>query len=194
MKLDRSQSWLSPALESMVVIVAMIAAAGCASSPRSAPTTPGVAAPSTTTTSAVSRAPALHCPPRPPAVVPPHQVPGTAALFVPGHPVELLACRYHGLNQPQRVGTLAGSARLDPTPIAVALNAATVVPNKAAFNCPADFAETILLLFGYADGTALTASVAAAGCRFAHNGDIVVSTSAATLAALEEKVGHDRPA
>ncbi len=135
--------------------------------------------------------PRLVCPTRTPLRVAAHQVPGTSSTFVPGHPSELLACRYYGLNQPQPVGTFARSARVASAPIAVALDRARRVPKGETFSCPADFAETIVLLFGYPDGSRLTVTASTGGCGFAHNGDLTVWIPGATLARLEAVLGHD---
>ncbi len=35
---------------------------------------------------------------------------GTNRTLVPGQPIALLACRYHGFNQPEPIGTLASGA------------------------------------------------------------------------------------
>ena len=111
---------------------------------------------------------------------------------MPGQPGELLACRYYGFNQPQPVGTFARSARFASSPIAAALNAARRVPKGETFSCPADFAETMVLLFGYPDGSTLTVTASTGGCGFAHNGDLTVWMPGATLARLEAVLGHDR--
>lgn len=110
---------------------------------------------------------------------------------MPGHPSELLACRYHGLNQPQPAGTLATSAHFAAGPIAAALNSGRPVPKGKAFRCPADFRETMVLQFGYPDGTNLTATVSTAGCTFANNGDLTVWPPIATLTTLKSVLGHD---
>jgi hypothetical protein len=133
----------------------------------------------------------LVCRTHPPRVLPSHQIPGTASTFVPGHPTELLGCRYHGLNQLQPAGALATSARFAPGPIAAALNAARRIPNGVEYHCPVDFGETIVLAFGYNNGTTLTATVSTAGCEFANNGDSTIGAPGDVLMRLEAALGHD---
>jgi len=43
------------------------------------------------------------CPARAALSIPHHQRDGTTRTLVPGQPIALLACRYHGFNQPQPV-------------------------------------------------------------------------------------------
>ena len=135
-------------------------------------------------------APPLKCPSRAPEGVAPHQFPVTTPYFVPSTPGALLVCRYHGLNQPQPEATLASSAQFAPGPIAAALNAQTAIPRGVVFNCPADFGETIVLIFVY-DDLRLTISVGTSGCRFATNGDRTIHMDPATLTRLEAVLGRD---
>lgn len=139
-----------------------------------------------------STAPTISCPIRAPGTVPKQHIAGTDSTLVPGDPIELLTCRYHGLNQPEPADTLATSARLAPVSIVAALNAQPLVPKDAIFSCPSDTGETIMLIFGYTDGSRLTVSIAFAGCRFANNGDRVVDTPATTLSQLQDVVGQDQ--
>ncbi len=177
-----------------VVGILAVASAGCSSSSHRAQppasTTTATSATTPTSTTVAAHLPALRCPASPPERAPSHQVPGTTAALVPGRPAELLGCRYHGFNQPQRIGTLAASARFAPGPVAALLNAAAVVPPGALYNCPADFGERIVLRFGYANGATLTVLVPTAGCLFASNGDRTVQ-AASVLAPLEARLGHD---
>jgi len=155
--------------------------------------------PGTTTATSTSALPSttkpavvpLKCPAHAPGRIAPHQQPGTATNFIPNHPTKLLGCRYLGDNQPEPAGSLATSATFAPDAIAAELNAARPVPKVINFMCPIDFGETILLIFGYPNGSRLNVSIASAGCRFAANGDRSVFTPAATLTQLERVLGHD---
>lgn len=131
---------------------------------------------------------ATACPSRPPDPFPQHQRAGTDTAEVPGSPVTLLACRYHGFNQPEPMGTLARSATFPPT-LASALNQARAA--GPLYGCPEDSGETILLIFGYADGSRLLVDVHTRGCRTATNGDRTVVTPDAVLSELEEILGQD---
>ncbi|MGO9874078.1 MAG: hypothetical protein ACLPVY_09790 [Acidimicrobiia bacterium] len=142
-------------------------------------------------TTAVPKSPTLECPIHAPTVIAKHQQPGTASTFVPGRPVALLACRYHGYNQPEPIGSLAGSAHFAPGPFVTALNTARLVP-KRAYNCPLDAGERMLVIFAYDNGTRLTASIETMGCGFATNGDRSVFNPTAMLEHLEAVLGHDR--
>jgi hypothetical protein len=186
---------------SLFVLVALVCAAcsGTSSDRRASPTTttPRIGTSTTTVsptgTSPIAASPTpLSCPAEPPRSVLSHQIAGTVAASVPGHPNALLACRYHGFNQPQPVSSLAKSARVPPEPIAAALNLAPRIQNAAVYHCPIDFGETILLLFEYPNGSRLTVSLALGGCRFASNGDRTVSAPPAVVASLEAALGHDR--
>jgi hypothetical protein len=134
---------------------------------------------------------ALACPSHLPSVGH-HQIAGTDTFMVPGNPTALLACSYHGLNQPEPAGSLAKSALFDPAPIAEALNAQPVIPPNADYNCPIDFGDSIVLLFRYTDDSRLTVSVKESGCRFASNGDRVVQgLDSVTLNRLQAVLGKD---
>ncbi|MDQ1481471.1 MAG: hypothetical protein QOI44_2332 [Actinomycetota bacterium] len=151
--------------------------------------------PASTSTSTSTNTPtpdALACLPSPPNFLM-HQMAGTDATVVPGNPIALLACRYHGLNQPDPAGSLAKSAFFDPATIADALNAQPVIPPNANYLCPIDFGDTIVLLFGYSDNSRLAVRIGTTGCRFASNGDRVVRIDPATLNRLQAVLGKDAP-
>src|ERR1700751_1038797 len=115
--------------------------------------------------------PALVCPPLAPGPLPHHQRAGVVTAMVPGHPRRLLGCRYHGLNQPQRPGTLATSKTLPAGRIASDLNRAPIVArNGPVPSCPADFGDQSLLIFRYPDRTQLLVTVETSGCLSATNG------------------------
>lgn len=132
----------------------------------------------------------VSCPQRPAQLLPSRQVPGTATTLVPGRPAGLLACRFHGLNQPQAAGSFAAAATFAPANFVTALNGATVPPIGAGA-CPVDFGEVIVLRFVYANGHMLTVNVDPAGCTWATNGDRTVYTPQSVLSALGAIVGLD---
>jgi hypothetical protein len=103
----------------------------------------------------------------------------------------LVACRYHGLNQHQPVGTLARSEKLSPRQVAQALDNAEPVPSGGVFNCPADFGEVVILRFDYASGPAVLVKINATGCKFATDGEAMVWTPGALQAQLAESLGLD---
>jgi hypothetical protein len=172
--------------------LAVVVAVGCSSTtPKgqqlAANVTSTSAAPSTTT---LLTTPLLKCPAHAPRVVAHHQRAGTVSTFVPGHPVALLACRYHGFNQPEPSGSLATSAHFAPGEIGAALNAAP--PGVSDAFCPIDFGEKIVLIFGYRDGSRRMASIDTGGCRDATNGDRIISFApVAVFTRLEAVLGHD---
>jgi len=132
-------------LPTVAVWLTVALVAGCSStSPGHVATVTSTPALPSTTTSTPKTAP-IKCPAHAPTDLAPHQQPGTASTFVPGHPSELLGCRYHGDNQPQPVGSRATSASFAPGAIAAELNAARPVPKVINFMCPVDFGETVLL-------------------------------------------------
>jgi hypothetical protein len=132
------------------------------------------------------------CPDTAPLQVPSRQRSGTATSIVPDLPTSLLACRYHGFNQPEAQGTLATSAELAPGEIAARLNAIPIPPADAPLpNCPADFGEKYMLWFGYSDGSALLVSVDGAGCNYVNNGDLLVPFGGDVLPLLEGPLGHE---
>jgi hypothetical protein len=120
-----------------------------------------------------------------------HQVPGTLIYMVPGGPESLTACRYHGLNQPEPPGTLAGTSPLPSSEFAKLLNGAKEVPPNAVYHCPDDFGEVIDLYFRYSGGSILEVRVPTRGCRFATNGDRSVFAPPALLAGLTRALGSD---
>jgi hypothetical protein len=175
------------ALAASLAVGVVIAVNGTSAKTVSHPAPASTSTPPTST----SRPAGLICPPQPPRIVEPHQMAGTGSTLVPGAPIALLACRYHGLNQPEPADSLAKSASFPPGPIAVALNAQPAIPPGFVSSCPADFGETIVLLFGYADNSRLIVSIGTAGCRFASNGDRFVHADPAALDRLEAVLGRD---
>ena len=108
-----------------------------------------------------------------PPKVPSNQRDGTGNALVPGQPIELLACRYHGFNQAQPIGTLATRAALPASDVAGELNQTPIPTHEAPIpNCPADFGEKYMLWFRYADGVPLLVSFDDGGCRYVDNGDL----------------------
>jgi len=134
----------------------------------------------------------VSCPQRPAQSLPTGQVPGTATALVPGHPVGLLACRFHGLNQPQPEGSFAAAATFAPANFVTALNKATGL-RPGAGACPVDFGEVIVLRFVYANEHILNVDVRTTGCALADNGDKSSVTPISVLTTLEATLGHDRP-
>jgi hypothetical protein len=132
----------------------------------------------------------VSCPTQPAQRLASQQRPGTAAALVPGSPVGLLACRYHGIDQPQPAGSFAAAATLAPTAIAAALNQATPPPSGIV-HCPLDWQEVIVLRFVYTDPRILTVNVNATGCRVAYNGDHSGVTPLSVLSTLDSSLGHD---
>jgi len=184
-------------LRTLAVVAVGALAAGCSSSTHQARTAASSASvtsttpPIVTTTTVAAHPPVLRCAARLPRDASGHTARTAVGQLVPGSPVELLACRYHGFNQPQPSGTLAASHRFAPGPVAAALNGARRVPNGAVFNCPIDFGEQILLLFGYDDGQRVNVTVSTAGCRFATSRGMSVWTPPSLLRRLEAVLGHD---
>jgi hypothetical protein len=112
--------------------------------------------------------------------------------MVPGVPTTVLACRYHGFNQPEPHGTLAASAMLPPTDIVAALNAVPIpAPGAPVPYCPADFGELYALRFGYSSGPALVVTVQGAGCAYADNGDLHAPFAGTAQSQLSAALGHD---
>ncbi len=114
-------------------------------------------------------------------------------MLVPGQPVTLLACRYHGFNQPEPIGTFARGARLPAPEIARGLDATPRPQSNVAINCPADFGEKYLLYFGYKSGPPLVVEIAHGGCRYVTNGDLTLPFTPVSVAQrLEAALGQDR--
>jgi hypothetical protein len=133
----------------------------------------------------------VSCPGTPPRAVPTRQRAGTVMLLVPDDPVAVLACRYHGFNQPQPVGSLAAASSLDVSTVVPALNAAVIRPRGVVSNCPADFSDTDVLWFAYARGPALMVEINDSGCRNATNGDRTVFTPPSVQLRLQAALGAD---
>jgi hypothetical protein len=150
-------------------------------------TSTSISTPTTTTGTPA----ALECPEAPAKLVQPHQIAGTDTAMVPGTPTALLACRYHGLNQPEPLGSLAKSASFPPGPIATALNSQPAVPPGTRSSCPDDFGDNIFLIFAYADGSRLVILVGTSGCRYTLNGDRVIHMDPVALDQLQAVLGRD---
>jgi hypothetical protein len=121
----------------------------------------------TSSTTASARPPV--CATVEPPTVPTHQRDGTAHTLVPGQPVGLRVCRYHGYGQAQAVGTLARSAHLAPTLIARELDA--IRAPRAEPSCFAGRFESYALWFTYRDGPPLLVEYSNGGCGGLTNGD-----------------------
>ena len=125
--------------------------------------------------------------------MPHHQRAGTTRTLVPGHPIAVLACRYHGFNQPQPIGTYARSAaNLPAARVAHELNATPRPTSNVVPDCPNDSGETYMLYFSYGRGRPLLARVDRGGCRYVSNGDVTRPFAPLGLSLrLEAALGRD---
>ncbi len=139
-----------------------------------------------------SRGP-LTCPARAAPSVPHHQRDGTTRALVPGQPIALLACRYHGFNQPQPIGTFARSATTLPvSQIAHDLNATPRPTSTIVPFCPNDSGETYMVYFSYRDGRPLLVRFDNGGCHYVTNGDLTLPFAPERLTLrLEAALGQD---
>ena len=84
-------------------------------------------------------------------------------------------CRYAGLNQPVKAGTLAQSHVVtgpDLAQFVAYLDMPTwqVIPAGAVYNCPSSAGRIDLLRFDYLAGPQVTVTVDLDGCGFVSNG------------------------
>lgn len=180
-----------------LAVAVMTWSAGCtADSHQSANSSTATSPAQSTPGSSASRpsAPPVACPTSAPATVSPHQRDGTATSMVPASPTTVLACRYHGFNQPEAHGSLATSASIPPADVAASLNAVPVPALGAPVpNCPADFGEMYALWFGYPAGPPVLVTVQRGGCAYANNGDRRAPFASAVVSQLSAALGHDNP-
>jgi hypothetical protein len=118
-------------------------------------------------------------------------MPQVDTALVPGRPVTVLICRYHGFNQPEPIGTLASSRLVSARPLAAELDAGEPVGNVLR-SCPADFGDVTLLVFEFRHGHRLLVTVHGSGCRIATNGARSAYAPPDALLRLEKLVGQDR--
>lgn len=156
-------------------------------------TTTDAEVPSTESTDSAPTTTPVACPETSPIPPPPrHQRDGTDQTMVPGSPVRLVGCRYHGANQPQPPGTLAASAEVNAAEVARLANQVVLADPQGTYNCPEDFGERFLLQFSYSDGPDLMVIVERRGCRFVYNGDLFGSPPNDDLTnALQASLGAD---
>jgi hypothetical protein len=99
---------------------------------------------------------------------------GARDTLVPGHPDTVQLCRYSGLN---------GHPPLMLLRTRVVTNAATVArlargldalpkPSTGTINCPADFGDAVIAVFGYRTGLPDPVTVALSGCGAVGNGHL----------------------
>jgi hypothetical protein len=101
--------------------------------------------------------------------------PGLSRDLVPVGPVFLTACRYAGLNQALKAGTLENSITRSGAALAkfVALldsPSLQVVKPGSVFGCPMSQGRSDLLLFVYRSGPGVAVSVSTDGCQMISNG------------------------
>lgn len=113
--------------------------------------------------------------------------------LVPGRPVVATVCRYHGLNQVERVGSLAATATVSGAEVAAltaALNAGEPIP-AGPVSCPADYGEAVRVTFGYRDRPPVVLEASLTGCTTASTGGEELRVSEAAYRQLTELVGKD---
>ena len=107
----------------------------------------------------------------------------------------VLACRYHGLNQPQPSGSLAGATVLPASAVARVVDSTPILPPGAPSpNCVEGTGERYVLQFTYRAGPPLTVYVTNDGCIDVDNGDLSGLAPAALTAQLVAALGSDPPA
>jgi hypothetical protein len=98
---------------------------------------------------------------------------GTAESTVPGHPGQLLLCRYWGLNRGGQSMTLATGRYLNAgrqvEAIASELNSLTPFPRRPVA-CPFDNGARVVARFLYAGQPPVIVEIRLSGCRTARNG------------------------
>ena len=121
-----------------------------------------------------------------------HEHPGSSTELIPPGAGDMTICRYAGLNQKVKFGTLEASHVVSGAELSdfVGLSDRQAVENGASFGCPMSQGSVDLLELIYATGPQVDVSVSIAGCSFASNGSRTVNGSeiAARLAAW---VGSD---
>jgi hypothetical protein len=102
-------------------------------------------------------------------------LPGLSQTLVPEGPTYLTICRYAGLNQKAKVGTLERSRVVTGAELATFVNYIdepifqVVKPGEPYF-CPVSTGRTDLLQFVYPSGSLLQVQVDVDGCTFVSNG------------------------
>jgi hypothetical protein len=93
---------------------------------------------------------------------------------VPGHPAAVLLCRYSGLNGHPQLALIRSRAITDITTVADLAHELNALPppSPGAVNCPADFADAVLMFFLYAHGPGDPVSVGLSGCQDVANGHL----------------------
>jgi hypothetical protein len=184
----------SRAVVALLVAMGVACSCGTARGGVSESTTTRSLAPDSKTASrsaSASRVPTA-CPTAAPLTVPHHQRDGTTRTLVPGQPIALFACRYHGFNQPQPIGTLAHASELPAAFVAHELNATRRPPPGAVYHCPAEFGETYMLYFSYRGGRPLLVRFNHGGCLYVTNGDLTLPFPPPQLTQrLEAALGQD---
>ncbi len=151
------------------------------------PTTTAPAAPCPTEWNQLNGTPPLNPAPARPGLA------GTEVPDSPDPPDTVTVCRYAGSNQSVPVGTLETSHVVtgsDLTGFVTAMDGLPV-PAPGPYYCPADWDAVDLLIFGYASGPTVTASVDTGGCAPATNGSRTVFAGAVETT-LQGWVGKDQ--
>jgi hypothetical protein len=99
--------------------------------------------------------------------------------LVPPEPVVMTVCRYAGLNQKVRPGTLEASRVVKGSALSAFVgyldqNSWQAIQKGVAINCPMSQGSTDLLDFVYSAGPDVVVSLAILGCPLASNGYLTV--------------------
>jgi hypothetical protein len=99
--------------------------------------------------------------------------------LVPPEPVMMTVCRYAGLNQKVRPGTLEASRVVEGSALSAFVGyldqkSWQVIQKGVAINCPMSQGSTDLLDFVYSAGPDVMVSLAILGCPLASNGYLTV--------------------
>ncbi|WP_460493777.1 hypothetical protein [Dactylosporangium cerinum] len=120
--------------------------------------------------------------------------PDLADRLVPGRPVIATLCRYHRPDESAPSGTLARSVVIrdaDVTALAATLNSGQPMLKDAVYSCPGFSRGSMIAIFEYRAGAAVTVSISFSDCELASNGPVTVFTPQLALQRLTDLVGKD---
>jgi hypothetical protein len=114
--------------------------------------------------------------------------PGADSALVPDGAVNIVLCRYDGLNDRPRRGLVGHQEIADQRTVTSLASAMNALPELGNIDCPADFGDAIVAYFTYASGPAASVSVGLSGCETVTNGQLTRTARKSDLVARLERL------
>jgi hypothetical protein len=113
---------------------------------------------------------------------------GARTALVPGGAVQVLLCRYDGLNDKPRLSLVGHTLITDESAVVGLAGQLNALHELGNVTCPADFGDAIVAYFGYGADPDDPVSIGLSGCETVTNGQLTQTASGSNVVPRLEKL------